>query len=250
MMSVDVSGPINLQGKTAIVTGGARGIGASIARTLAREGANVVVSDILPLQKTISEVEEYGVKALGVTCDVSKPEQVNQLVNDAIRAFHQIDILVAGAAIVKRTPFLELSLEEWNRSLEVNTTGMFLTVQAVYRHMAARKSGKIVCIGSISGMIGGIIAGADYVTSKGGVHSLIKAVAKEAAPKGIYVNAIAPGPVKSAMTEGIPYDPEMIPLRRIGEPEDIAEAALFLASQASNYITGTVLHVNGGVYLG
>ena len=116
----------------------------------------------------------------------------------------------------------------------------------VYRHMAERNAGKIVCIGSIAGKVGGVIAGTDYVASKGGVHSLVKSVAKEAGPKGICVNGIAPGPTVSEMTVGIPYRPETIPLRRLGEPEDIAEAAVFLASQASNYITGQILNVNGG----
>lgn len=244
-----ISGPIQLEGKTALVTGGARGIGACVARALAREGANVVVSDVLPTQTVVSEVEAYGRKSLGIHCDITKKNEVEVLVQETIKHFGQIDILVACAGVVNRTDFLELTLDEWNRVMDINLTGMFLTVQAVYRQMAEQESGKIVCIGSIAGKVGGVIAGTDYVASKGAVHSLVKSVAKEAGPKGVYVNGIAPGPVNSLMTEGIPYRPETVPLQRMGEPEDIAEAAIFLASQASNYITGQILNVNGGILM-
>jgi 3-oxoacyl-[acyl-carrier protein] reductase len=244
-----VSKPINLQGQTALVTGGARGIGACIARTLAREGANVMISDILATDSIVSEIEKSGRKSMGFTCDITKPDQVNKLVETTLSHFDKIDILIANAGIVKRTPFLDLSLEEWNRVLAVNLTGMFLTVQTVYRHMAERNYGKIVCIGSIAGKVGGINSGSHYVASKGGVHSFIKSLAKGVASEGIYVNGIAPGPINSDMTEGIPYEPETILLGRMGEPEDIAETALFLASQASNFITGQVINVNGGLFM-
>ncbi|MEW9674156.1 SDR family NAD(P)-dependent oxidoreductase [Ammoniphilus sp. 3BR4] len=248
-MKKRISGPIQLQGQTAIVTGGARGIGACVARALAREGADVVVSDVLPFESVVSDVEKYGRRSLGIQCDITNPDQVNALVQATVNHFGKIDILVACAGIVRRTNFLELSVEDWNRVMDVNLTGMFLTVQSVYRQMAYQESGKIVCIGSIAGKVGGVIAGTDYVASKGGVHSFVKSVAKEAAPKGVYVNGIAPGPVNSHMTDGIPYRPETVPLQRMGEPEDIAEAAIFLASQASNYITGQILNVNGGILM-
>jgi 3-oxoacyl-[acyl-carrier protein] reductase len=248
-MKNSISGAVNLHGQTAIVTGGARGIGASIARTLAREGANVVVSDILSTDQIVSELKNNGHNSIGFSCDVTKPEQIDDLIQTTLNHFSNIDILIAGAGIVKRTPLLNLSLEEWNRVIDVNLTGIFLSVQAVYRHMEKKGYGKIVCLGSISGKVGGIISGPHYVASKGGIHSFIKSVAKEAAPMGVYVNGIAPGPVKSDMTEGFPYNQENIPLRRLGEPEDIAEATLFLASQSSNFITGQVLNVNGGLFM-
>jgi 3-oxoacyl-[acyl-carrier protein] reductase len=244
-----ISGAINLHGQTAIVTGGARGIGAAIARTLAREGANVVVCDILPTNPIVSELKNKGQSCIGFTCDVTKQEQVDDLIQTTLNHFSTIDILVAGAGIVERTSLLKLKLEEWNRVIEVNLTGMFLTVQAAYRQMEKKGYGKIVCLGSISGKVGGIISGPHYVASKGGIHSFIKSVAKEAAPIGVYINGIAPGPVKSEMTDGLPYDQETIPLGRLGEPEDIAEATLFLVSQASNFITGQVLNVNGGLLM-
>jgi 3-oxoacyl-[acyl-carrier protein] reductase len=244
-----VSGPINLAGKTAIVTGAAKGIGACIARTLAREGADVIVTDVLDTEKTAAEIVQLNRRSLGLKCDVRQPDQVNDLVHTAIRQFGQIDILVANAAIVERTPLLEMSLDEWEKTLRVNLTGAFLTVQAVSKHMAVRKQGKIVCLGSIAGKIGGVISGPSYVASKGGVHSFIKSAAKELAPLGIHINGVAPGPVNSDMTVGIPYQPEAVPLGRMGEPEDIAEAVLFLASQASNFITGQVLNVNGGIFM-
>ncbi|MBI0579868.1 3-oxoacyl-ACP reductase FabG [Neobacillus cucumis] len=248
-MKNPISGAINLHGQTAIVTGGARGIGASIVRTLAREGANVVVSDVLPTDAIVSEIKNNGQKCIGITCDVTKQQQIDELIQTTLNHFSTIDIVVAGAGIVERSSLLDLTLEKWNRVIEVNLTGMFLTVQAAYRQMEKKGYGKIVCLGSISGKVGGIISGPHYVASKGGLHSFIKSVAKEAASKGVYVNGIAPGPVKSQMTNGLPYKQESIPLGRLGEPEDIAEATLFLASQSSNFITGQVLNVNGGLFM-
>jgi 3-oxoacyl-[acyl-carrier protein] reductase len=244
-----ISSAIDLRGQTAIVTGGAKGIGASIARTLAREGADVVVSDIVSTDQTVSEIKMSNRNSIGFHCDVTKPEDVHELVQTALKHFGKIDILVANAGVISRTSMMDLSLEEWNQVVSINLTGIFLTVQSVYSHMRERKSGKIVCIGSIAGKVGGVISGPHYVASKGGVHSFIKAAAKEAAPLGIYVNGIAPGPIRSDMTAGIPYQPEAIPLGRMGEPEDIAEAALFLSSQASNFITGQILNVNGGLLM-
>lgn len=249
-MNKAISGPINLNGLTAIVTGGAGAIGACVARTLAREGADIVVSDVIPLDSVVSDVKDYGRKSIGIQCDITKPDQVNAMVQGAVAHFGKIDILIACAGIVRRSDFLDMTIKEWNQVMDINLTGMFLTVQSVYRHMEDRQSGKIVCMGSIAGKVGGVIAGADYVASKGGVHSFVKSIAKEAAPKGIYVNGIAPGPTNnSQMTHGIPYQLETIPLKRLGEPEDIAEAALFLASQASNFITGQILNVNGGILM-
>lgn len=246
----EISSPINLIGQTALVTGAARGIGACIARTLAREGANVIVSDMISPEETVNQVIQAGREAIGVVCDVTKPDQVSSLVAEAINKFGKIDILVANAGIVKRSTFLEATYEQLQRHLDVNFTGAFLTVQNVYREMVKNRSGKIVCIGSIAAHMGGVSASPDYSASKGAVHSFVRALAREAAPQGIYVNGVAPGPIESEMTSGVNFNAEeAFPLKRMGKPEDIAEAVLFLASSASNYITGTIMDVNGGIYL-
>lgn len=245
-----ISSRIDLTSQTAIVTGGAKGIGASVARTLAREGANVVVSDIISTENVVNEIVSNGGTAISNLCDITNERQVNKLVNQTIERFGKIDILVANAGIVDRENLADLTIDNWKRVIDVNLTGTFITVQAVYKHMRERRYGKIVCIGSVAGHVGGVISGPHYVASKGGIHSFVKRAAKEAASYGIYINGIAPGPVNSDMTKGWHYKPEEIPLKRLGEPEDIAEAALFLSSQASNYITGIILDVNGGIYMG
>lgn len=246
-MGVPVSSEINLDGKTALITGSARGIGLSAAVALAREGANVALADILPLEQSIEEVRGQGTKVEGYYCDVTKENDVKQLVESVVNDFGSIDILVTCAGICLRTPILDISEEEWDKVLSVNLKGTFLCCKEAYRYMRERKSGKIVCVGSIAGKVGGVISGPHYVASKAGIHGFIKWLAKDAAPYGIYVNAIAPGPVETEMTKGFPYYPEMSPLKRLGQPEDIAEAVVFLASQSSNWITGLVLDVNGGM---
>lgn len=246
-MSVPKSGEINLKGKTALITGGARGIGLSTAYSLAREGANIALSDILPLDEGVEKVIQRGTKVKGYQCDVTKQNDVKHLVDRVVDDFNSIDILVTCAGICLRTSILDISEEEWEKVLTVNLKGTFLTCKEVYRHMQEQNSGKIVCIGSVAGKVGGVISGPHYVASKGGIHGFIKWLAKDAAPHGIYVNAIAPGPVESEMTKGYPYHSEMSPLKRLGQPEDIAEAAVFLSSQSSNWITGLVLDVNGGM---
>lgn len=245
----EISSRINLADQVAIVTGGARGIGACVAQTLAREGAKVVASDIISPEDTVNQLRKQGKEAIGVVCDVTKAEDVDALVDQAVKHFHKIDILVANAGIVRRSTFSDLSMDSWQRHIDINLTGTFLTVNKVYKEMAKSHRGKIVCIGSIAAHMGGVNSSVDYAASKGGVHSFIKALSREAASEGIYVNGVAPGPVESEMTAGSSYAPENFPLRRMGRPEDIAEAVLFLASPASNYITGTILDVNGGIYL-
>jgi len=245
-----VSKKINLHGQIAIITGGARGIGACIARTLAREGADVVVCDVLPSESIVAEIERMGRRAMGICCDVTNQEQVIDLVQKTLNHFGKIDILVANAGVVDRTPFLEMSLEGWKRVTEINLTGVFLTVQSVFRHMKERQSGKIVCIGSIAGKVGGVISAPNYIASKGGVHSFVKSVAKEGGPFGVYVNAVAPGPCDTDMNASVDFQAEKnFPLQRMGRAEDIAEAALFLVSPASNFITGQTLNVCGGVFM-
>jgi 3-oxoacyl-[acyl-carrier protein] reductase len=250
-MRTAISGPVNLTGRVAIVTGGARGIGRATCVTLAREGANVVVCDVLPLAETLAQIQKQNRKAVGLKCDVTDQEQVTQVVDRTMTEFGKIDILVSNAGVMGKTgiPIENISLRDWDFHLNINLKGAFLFCQAVWPVMIKQGWGKIVCIGSIAGKIGGVLAGPDYCASKAGIHAMVKSLAKRGASSGIYVNAVAPGPIRTPMTQNEPYKDEMVPLGRLGEPEDIAEAVLFLASPASNFITGTILDVNGGLLM-
>ncbi len=250
-MKMAVSGPIDLTGKVAIVTGGARGIGRATCLALAREGANILVCDVLPVEETVARVQKGGRKAVGLKCDVTSPDQVAKAVDRAMKEFGRVDILVSNAGVMAKTgkPVEEITLQDWDFHLNINLKGAFLFCQAVWPIMAKQGSGKIVCVGSVAGKIGGVLAGPDYCASKGGVHAMVKCLAKKGASVGIYVNGIAPGPIATPMTKDEPYKDEMVPIGRMGQPQDIAEAVVFLASQASNFITGTILDVNGGILM-
>lgn len=251
MPTVPVSGPIDLSDCVALVTGAARGIGRAVCLSLAREGASVAACDILSCSKTEEAVRGLGRPALAIACDMRNPAAIGALVEAVIDRWKRIDILVSNAAILGESlkPFASYSIEEIDALLEINLRGTILTCQAVWPHMKRQGGGKIVCLGSIAGRIGGILAGPHYCASKGGIHAFVKWAAKKGAPKGIFVNGIAPGPIATPMTESEPYRHDMVPLGRLGQPEDIAEAALFLSSQASNFITGKVLDVNGGMLM-
>jgi len=250
-MIAPISGPIDLTNKVAIVTGGARGIGQAICFALAREGAHVAPCDVLPTGDTVSGIKKQGRKALGFVCDVLLKAQIKNAVKQVIDAWGRIDILVNNAAILGKTQkaFEEITPEEWDHLLETNLRGTFLMTQAVWPHMVNQGGGKIVCLGSLAGRIGGVLAGPHYCASKGGIHTFVKWAAKYGAQLGIYVNGIAPGPIVTPMTLNEPYKDEMVILGRLGQPEDIAEVAVFLASQASNFITGSTIDVNGGMFM-
>lgn len=255
-MQVPISGSVDLTGKVAIVTGGAQGIGQAVCRALAREGASVVACDVLPLDKTIAQVQNQNSKAniLGLTCDISKEDDVARAVDETMSKFGKIDIFVGNAAISGSVAgpgkdFLDIPLEEWDQVQKVNVRGTFIFCRAVWPIMKKQKSGKIVLIGSLSGKVGGVLYGPYYCATKGAIHSLTKWLAKNGAPHGILVNAIAPGPIRTPMGERAPFKDEMVPVGRLGQPEDIAEPVVFLASAASNFITGTVLDVNGGMLM-
>lgn len=207
--------------------------------------------DVLDASETAAALSAMGAKAMTLACDVRDGEQVTASVKRVVDAWGRIDILVCNAGVLgdSRVSVDALSAEEWDTVLDVNLRGQFLLTQAAWPHMVAQNSGKIVCMGSIAGRIGGILAGPHYCASKGGVHALVKALAKRGAPVGIYVNGIAPGPVATPMISAEPYKDEMVPLGRLGQPEDIAETVVFLASQASHFITGQVLDVNGGMLM-
>ena len=257
------SGPIDLRGQAALVTGGARGIGRASALALARAGADVAVADLLSTTDVEAAIAAAGRRALGVTLDVTDADGVRAAVQRVVAAFGRLDVLVTAAGIVHRDTLEETTAAVWRQVVEIVLTGTFHAIQAVVPVMRAQGSGKIVTISSISGIIGGAVSraadapdvrrgrsGPAYAAAKGGVIGLTRWVAKDVGQEGIYVNSVAPGAVDTEMTRGYAYAADGLPIPRMGQPEDVAEAVLFLASPASNYITGQVLHVDGGWVIG
>jgi 3-oxoacyl-[acyl-carrier protein] reductase len=249
----------NLQGQVALVTGAARGIGRACALALARDGAAVAAADLLALDDTLGGLAGHGGASLGLGLDVTIPASVGAAVDRTVAELGRLDILVTAAGIVHRDSLDETSETVWTRVVDVVLKGTFLAIQAAVPGMRARGYGKIVTIASIAGIMGGPVSraaesaaarrgrsGAAYAAAKGGVIALTKWVAKDVGQAGIYVNAVAPGGVDTEMTRGFRYPVEGLPIPRMGEPEDVAEAVAFLASPASNYITGQVLVVDGG----
>ena len=248
------SGIANLTGQVAVVTGAAGDIGRAVSIRLGQAGADIVTADIKPTTDTVEEVKRLGRRAIGVTCDVTQKSQVDAMAQRALSSLGRLDILVACAGVVSGTPILQVSESDWDQILAVNLKGVFLCVQAVYPQMRLQRYGKIVCFGSIAGKQGGVRSGPHYVAAKGGIHSFIKWLAKDGAAHSVYVNALAPGPVQTGMWAGLTAgqaapDASGVPLGRFGTAEDIAEAVLFLASPASNWITGVVLDINGGMLM-
>lgn len=243
----------------ALVTGAARGIGQACAHTLAREGADVAVADVLACDASVAAVRDQGRRALGLALDVTDGAAVKHAVSRTVTELGGLDILVTAAGILHRDGLEDTAEATWDRVVDVVLKGTFLAVQAAVPVMRARGYGKIVTIASISGLIGGAVSraglspdptrgrsGPAYAAAKGGVIALTKWVAKDVGQAGIYVNAVAPGGVDTEMTHGYAYPVEGLPVPRMGEPVDVAEAVLFLASPASNYVTGQVLCVDGG----
>jgi len=243
------------EGKVAVVTGAARGIGQEISRRLAQEGADVALCDLQAewLAETAGIVEGLGRKALSLAVDVGDSEAVNACINEVIKVFGKVDIMVNNAGITKDTLLVRMSDDDWDAVLRVNLKGTFLFSRAVAKHMMKQRSGAIINIASISGVIG--TAGqANYAASKAGVIALTKSTANELASRGVRANAIAPGFISSKMTDALSEDVRKqylsrIPLGRFGTVEDIANAVVFLASEQSSYMTGQTLHVNGGMVM-
>ncbi len=246
---------MKLSGKVALITGAAQGIGKAVALLLARNGADIVVSDINleKAEETAREIESIGVKAMAVKVNVASLVDVEQMSGAVLERFGKIDILVNNAGITRDKLILRMTEEDWDAVLDVNLKGTFNCTKTVVRHMAKQRSGKIVSIASVVGEMGN--AGqVNYAASKAGVIGLTKTIAREFAQRRINVNAIAPGYIETPMTEVLPEKvkeelKQLIPMERLGKPEDIAEAVLFLVSEESNYITGHVLKVNGGIYM-
>ena len=242
-----------LTGQVAIITGGARGIGREIALALARAGADPVLFDVNPdqLSQTAAELSLLGRNAEGLTVDVTDGKQVEDGVSKVLDKRGRIDILINNAGITKDGLLIRMDDAQWDRVLNINLKGTFLCTRAVAKHMLKQRRGRIVSIASIVGLIGNP-GQANYAASKAGIIGFTKAVAKELASRGITCNAIAPGFIKTEMTEAMPEQAkqrlmEAIPMGTLGEPLDVANAALFLVSDAARYITGQVLVVDGGL---
>ena len=246
---------MSLTGKTAIVTGAAQGIGRAIAETLAQHGADVAVADLDPgrSQDTVAAVAKLGRRALNVKVNVADFADVKAMVDQVMKEWGKIDILVNNAGITRDGLLLRMKEEDWNLVLQVNLNGTFHCTKAVLQPMTKQRFGRIVNIASIVGVMGN--AGqANYAASKAAVIGFTKTVAREYASRQVTVNAVAPGFIDTAMTQGLPADvketlQKQIPLGRLGQPSDVAEAVSFLASDAAGYITGHVLHVNGGMLM-
>ncbi|MDI6773860.1 MAG: 3-oxoacyl-[acyl-carrier-protein] reductase [Verrucomicrobiota bacterium] len=244
-----------LDGKVAIVTGAARGIGRAIAEELAREGADLAVCDLRRewCSDTVAAARAAGRRVECYGVNVSDGAAVNAMIDEALKAFGRIDILVNNAGITKDQLLVRMSEEDWDAVLSVNLKGTFLLSKAVARPMMKQRSGAIINVASIIGLIGN--AGqCNYAASKAGVIALTKSIAKELASRNIRVNAVAPGFIESKMTDALSEEVrrkmlEAIPLKRFGAPLDVARAVVFLAGDASSYMTGQVMTVSGGMVM-
>ena len=244
-----------LTGKIAVVTGGAQGIGQAIATTLAQEGSDVVVADLDAnrCEETVARIQQLGRKAMAVSVNVGDWDQVKGMIDRVQKDWERIDILVNNAGITRDGLLLRMKEEDWQSVLQVNLTGTFFCVKAVLPTMSRQRSGRIVNIASIVWAIGNV-GQANYAASKAAVIGLTKTVAREYASRNITVNAVAPGFIDTAMTQELSDETKeallnQIPLKRLGQPSDIADAVSFLCSEKAGYITGHVLHVNGGMHM-
>ncbi|URZ14338.1 3-oxoacyl-[acyl-carrier-protein] reductase [Clostridium felsineum] len=245
-----------LSGKVAVVTGAGRGLGRAIALKLASEGAKLVVNyrnSEAETQKLVKEIEELGSEAISVKADISKFNEAETIIKKAVEKYGTVDVLVNNAGITKDNLLLRMKEEDFDNVINVNLKGSFNCTKHASRVMLKKKSGKIINISSVIGLVGN--AGqVNYAAAKAGIIGMTKSVAKELASRGITVNAIAPGIIKSDMTDALKEEQrqqilETVPLKRVGTPEDVSNLVLFLASELSSYITGQVINVDGGMVM-
>lgn len=247
---------MRLAGKVALVTGSARGIGKSIVERFASEGAAVAISDVAnepAARETLAAIESAGGKGTVSMFDVGDAAQVESAVSGILASLGRIDILVNNAGITRDNLLLRMSEEDFDAVVRTNLKGTFLLTKVVSRHMIKQRSGRIVNMSSVVGLMGN--AGqSNYSAAKAGIAGFTKSMARELGPRGITVNAIAPGFIRTAMTAGLPEAVQkaflaQIPLGRFAAPEEVADLALFLASDAAGYVTGQVIGINGGLYM-
>ena len=247
---------MRFKNQVAVVTGAAKGIGRSIALALVDEGAKVVPVDVdrEALRRLQAEAEKRGGQILPVACDIEKSSDVKAMVEEVLGTFGRIDLLVNNAGIIRRGTIETVDEEDWDRVIAVNLKGTFNCCKAVVGTMKRQGSGKIVNVSSIAGKIGDITSAPGYGSSKAGSDALMKTLARQLAPSGIRVNAVAPHAIETEMSAQWSEAKRReviagIPLGRLGRPQDVAEAVLFLASDAASFITGEILDVNGGAFM-
>ncbi len=247
---------MELEGKIAIVTGANQGIGRTMALSLAEAGADIVAVDLYKNEQTaelVQQIEQMGRQCLPAQADVSQESEVNAFVQETLSQFGRVDILINNAGITKDGLIMRMKSDDWTKVLDVNLSSMFYCTKAVARPMFKQRAGSIVMIASVIGVMGNP-GQANYAASKAGAIGLTKSAAKEFASRGIRVNAVAPGFIQSAMTDALPEEVkktylEQVPLKELGTPQDVAETVKFLVSDSARYITGQVIHVNGGLYM-
>lgn len=246
---------MTFQGQVGVVTGGTRGIGAAIAEALAKRGVNVVIAarNEEAAHAKATALSSFGIRAKGIKLDVSDAEGVQKAFEEIRKEYQRIDILINNAGITKDGLLMRMKEEAWDAVIDINLKGVFLCTREALMDMMSQKYGRIITITSVAAFMGNP-GQANYSASKAGIVGFIKTVAREYANRGITVNAVAPGFIETAMTdilkEGIKEEmKKLIPLRRFGTVEDVANAVVFLASPESGYITGQVIHVNGGMYM-
>ncbi len=243
--------------RVVVITGGSKGIGRSVAFKFAEEKAQIVIvhydPDDTASEETLNALTQIGIEAEGHKVDVSSFDAVDVLFKDIVSRFEKVDVLVNNAGITRDTLLMRMSEKDWDTVLSVNLKSVFNCTQAVIRSMIKQRSGRIVNISSVVGQIGN--AGqANYSASKAGIMGFTKTVAREVAARGVNVNAVAPGFIDTEMTAILPEKVkdsfiQQIPLGKLGKPEDVAEAVYWLCSDATSYITGQIIHVNGGMYM-
>jgi 3-oxoacyl-[acyl-carrier protein] reductase len=248
---------MTLEGRVALVTGAGRGIGKAIALAFAGEKAHVVINDICPkdeLEKVAGDISALGVQSMAIQADVTQSDQVKEMIGQIEETFGRLDILVNNAGIIRRGTIETVTEEDWDQVIRVNLKGTFNCSKAVVAIMKRQRMGKIINVSSVAGKTGDITSAPGYGPSKAAIDALTKTLARELAPYGINVNAVAPHAIETEMSAQWSEEKrksiiEAIPLKRLGTPEDVAQAVLFLASDNATFITGEILDVNGGFFM-
>jgi len=240
-----------MKNKVAIVTGAAQGIGKAIAQKLANAGAKVYILDynLNAAENTAEEFRKAGWNVIAKKCDVADVKATQSLAREIIAKENKIDILVNNAGITQKIGILEMTEESWDRVFDVNLRGPFFLTQVIFENMMLHRGGSIINIASLSAERGGKFAAINYSCSKGGIVTMTKCLALNGGEYGIRVNAVAPGLIKTAMADQLQFSTDAIPLGRLGTPEEVGDAVLFLASDRSSYISGSIIDLNGGEFM-